>query len=1104
MGIKELQIQLFGGFAIRVDGAAIPEETWRSKRVRNLIKLLALAPGHRMHRDQVIDALWPDSDLTAAANNLHQTLFTARKIFEAAGVSTLNLQDSLLSLGDGLSVDVDKFEAAATRAANSQDPALFQAALDLYSGDLLPEDLYEEWTVVRRDSLRQLHLRLLLDLARLRETRKEYSAGIETLGQVLAIDRAHEEAHAGLMRLYALSGQRQPALRQFQTLKEALRNELEADPSPTSLRLYEEIQSGRLAQTTALVSTETNPRKHNLPAQLTSFIGRETEIADLSENVKSTRLVTLTGAGGTGKTRLALQVAEQVLDTFPDGVWLVELAPLSDPTLVPQACLQAMELVQQPGASPSITLAHFLENKHTLLILDNCEHLLAACTGLVNDLVKACPKLHILATSREILSVPGESPFRVPSLAFPDPRSLPTPAEMAQFEAVQLFEVRSKQASAGFHLAPEDTRAVAQICSRLDGIPLAIELAAARMHVLTVDQLAARLDNTFRILTGGSKAVLPRQQTLKATIDWSYDILTSNERLLLQRLSVFAGGWTLDAAEAVCADAEGAANAISALDVIDLLAQLVDKSLVVASIQKEGVRYHLLETIRQYARDHLMETGRGVEVRGRHLAYFAQLSAEAQPHLRAKGMVEWLERLDQELDNLRVALEWALTSDIMVGLKIVTDLFWFWHIRALFDEVSAILEKLLAGEAEERADQALSGQRALQRARGLHALAHYLNYITNHPLTSKRIEFCQESIAILRGLGPSARLDLAISLTKLLWFQKTYDQPSPLREEVLEIIKYEKNTFYLSEHYYFESISILLHGKLDEAKDLLEKSLALAKEIGDLDAMMSRSAELSYLIWYQGDDQRADALLQDAIRLSRTVKNRWSEPEYPLELGNRKLARGDYLEAARLARESLRKYRELNYSIGVFKSLDTLHCTAWSQGELEESIRIGQERLELYSGSSADPTSSYHFSYIISAYFYLGRAMISRGELSQAETLLKQSNRYILQDSSASWWRHKIELLLAWIALLTQVGDHSRAARLTGAVDSLYQQTKVSYSPRERSEQAENQVACRIALGEKPYEAAFGEGQSMTLEQAIAWVAGEMQGEDEHPAPGRV
>ncbi len=1087
-----LQVQLLGGFAVRANGVLIPEAQWRSRRARSLVKLLALSPDHRLHRDQVLDALWPNSDLTAAANNLHQTLFTSRKIFEAAGVSALILQDSLLSLGDGLSVDVEQFETAAARAANRQDPALFRTALVLYTGDLLPADLYEEWTVVRRDSLRQLHLKLLLDLAHLLEIRKEYAAGIETLGQVLTADRAHEEAHAGLMRLYALSGQRQPALRQFQTLKEALRTELDAEPSPASLRLYEEIQSGRLAQTTALVSAGTHSRKHNLPAQLTSFIGRETEITDLSEKVKTNRLVTLTGSGGTGKTRLAFQVAEQVLDWFPDGVWLVELAPLSDPAFVPQACLQALELVQQPGASPSTTLAHFLENKHALLILDNCEHMLATCTSLTNALLKGCPRLHILATSREILSVPGESPSRVPSLGLPDPRSHQAPDEMIQFEAVHLFIERSMLVSPGFRLTLENAAAVAQICLRLDGIPLAIELAAARMHVMTADQLASRLDNTFRILTGGSRAVLPRQQTLKATIDWSYDLLSLPERLLLQRLSVFAGGWTLEAAEAVCADDEEAENAIGSLDVIDLLTQLVDKSLVIAFMQKDGARYHLLETIRQYARDRLMETGRGVEVRDRHLAYFARLSAEAEPHLRSWGMADWLERLDRELDNLRVALEWTLATQVELGLKMVADLFWFWHIRALFGEEVERLEKLLAAEAEQRGDQPLSGERALQRARGLHALSNHLNYTTNHPLASEKIAFCQESVAILRGLGPSARHALAISLIQLLWSQGGLNQPSPLREEMLDIFEQEKNAFYLSEYYSMRGLSSHHSGKLDEAKVFLEKSLALSQEIGDLDGVMSRSADLSYLAWYAGDAQRANALLQDAIQFGRMVKNRWKIPSYLLDLGNRALARGEYREAARLANESLLKYRELNYMIGVNISLETLQRIAWSQDEVEKSIRYGQERLDLYSGQNYDPTNFFQQENEINACLYLGRAAISRGDLSQAEMLLRKSIGFILEIEGAFGWFVKIVELLGWIALLTQQGDHLQTARLLGTVEFMYHQTELRYSPRERSEHDENLAACRAALGKETYAVAFAEGQAMTLEQAIGLVADEM------------
>ncbi len=1077
-----LQVQLLGGFAVRANGVLIPEAQWRSRRARSLVKLLALAPDHRLHRDRVLDALWPDSDLTAAANNLHQTLFTARKIFEAAGVCALILQDSLLSLGDGLSVDVEQFEAAVAQTANSQDPALFQAALELYPGDLLPVDLYEEWTVARRDSLRQLHIKLLLDFARLLETRKEYSAGIETLGQVLAIDRAHEEAHAGLMRLYALSGQRQQALRQFQTLKEALRTELEAEPSPASLRLYEEIQSGRLPQTTALISAGTNLRKHNLPAQLTSFIGRETEIADLSEKVKSSRLVTLTGAGGTGKTRLALQVAEKVLDTFPDGVWLVELAPLSDPGLVQQACLQVLELVQQPGVSPTSILAHFLENKHALLILDNCEHLLAACTSLVNDLVKVCPQLHILASSREILSVPGESPFRVPSLAFPDPRSLPTPAELVQFEAVQLFEVRSKQASAGFHLAPEDTRTVAQICSRLDGIPLAIELAAARMHVLTVDQLASRLDNAFRVLTGGSQAVMPRQQTLKATIDWSYDLLASQERLLLQRLAVFAGGWTLEAAEVVTPDQEGTENCnsstLTSLEVMDLIAALVDKSLVIAEIFPDGYRYRLLETIRQYARDRLLESGCGGAVRDRHLNYFSRLSGDAEPHLRGKGQVEWLERMDQELDNLRAALEWSVSSRIDLGLKIAADLMWFWHLRGLFTEAFEWLEKLLAFEAQQPEVQFLARERALQRARGLRAIAHQTDYV-NIKNIPEQIALFQESVTILRTLEPLPRQELGISLYYLLLKKNILDQHSETHEEMLDIFQQENMKFWLSEYL---CNTTFFADDLDQAMIRGKESLSIAREIEDLDGICGRSATLAQLMILKGDYLQAESLINEAIAICSKVKNYWLGATLIAYLSSLALAQGNYQEATDRAKEAITKFRELSYNPQIGGPLETLQQTAWSQGKCEESI---QYALELISSSDGQWVAR-------DTNLYLGRVAISQGDLSQAGVYMKKAISSNLWKGIMNAWNIAIPHLLGWIALFCIQGKYKASAQLIGAVDSFYHQIAPGLVPRERSEYEEDRASIRTVLSEEAFAEAFAAGQAMTLEQAITWVAEEM------------
>ena len=1277
----KLHIQLLGSFAVWVNRAMIPDLRWKSRRSSSLVKLLALAPGHRLHRDQVIDMLWPDSDLSAAANNLHQILYGARRVLGLPGRDCLRLEEGFLSLAThaahALTVDVDLFEAAAAAAAGARDrmdPVVIQTALAFYPGDLLPDDPYEEWTIQRRGELRQAYLRLLFDLAFVQETSQNYPAGMESLQRVLSADKSNEEAHTLLMRLYALSGQRQQALRQYQALRDVLQTELEVEPSPQATRLYEEIQAGRFSQqmgATQISSKEgvssnlptgtvtflftdiegstprweqqpkamqaavarhhallqdainenggvvfkvvgdqfqaafrfahkgvaaavaaqkalqvepwpestgplrvrmglhTGPaelegsdyavshtlnraarvmsagfggqillsrecadlaarelpegieledlgehrlkgfqilehlyqvvapglprdfpalppstRPHNLPAQLTSFIGREAEIQTLRQHIQSHRLVTLTGAGGTGKTRLALQVAERVLDNFSNGVFLVELAPLSDPDLVPQACLQSLELIQQSGMPPSSTLLRFLEKKHLLLILDNCEHVLAACTQLVDVLLKGCPGLHILATSREIISIPGESAFRVPSLAFPDPHALPDLEKLLRFEAIRLFVERAEEVSPGFRLTSENAAMVAEICLRLDGIPLAIELAAARARMLTAKQIASRLDNTFRLLTGGSKAALPRQQTLKATIDWSYDLLRPKERLLLQRLAVFSGGWTLEAAEAVYADEDGqescAGEPLDRMEIMDLMAQLVDKSLVSAETQPNGSRYHMLETVRQYAGDRLMESGCSDMERDRHLAYFARLSGAAEPYMHTKSMLEWLERLDQELDNLWAALEWALSSRIELGLKIAADLMWFWTSRSLFEEEVERLEKLLAAEAQQRGNRPLHGQRALQRARALRVFAFNLNF-TTHKLSSlqNQTAFNEESIAILRRLGPAARRELGISLFHRL--QWVLNEPSPRREEMLEILEQEKNIFYLSEYFYYHGHSSNDAGRLEEAKDFYEKSLAICRETGNLDGIMSRSYELSFFEWYAGNHLRANTLLQEAIELSRKVKIRWFFAQLQLELANRALARGEYAQAAQLAAESLVNIRDMNYLLRLDTPLETLQIIEWSRGDFARSIQYGQERLELFSGVS----SFFQVERDISVYLYLGRAAISQGDLSQAEKLLKKAGVSDLWNSPDFGWRLKVELLLAWIALLNQQGEHARAARLMGSVDSLYRQTELRYSPRERSEHAEALAAARATLGEEAFAAAFTTGQALTLNQAL-------------------
>ena len=471
---------------------------------------------------------------------------------------------------------------------------------------------------------------------------------------------------------------------------------------------------------------------HNLPPQNTTFVGREKEIDDVKRLLCAARLLTLTGSGGTGKTRLALEVAVQVLESYDDGVWLIELASLSDPELVPRAAATVLGVQEAPAISLTHTVTRYLKHKHMLLVLDNCEHLIGACATLAESLRSECPKVRLLATSREGLGLAGEQTYRVPSLGLPDLGRLPGPESLSRFESVKLFVDRARLGQPAFSVTSQNATALAQICCRLDGIPLAIELAAARVETLSPEKLAERLDDRFRLLTGGSRSAIPRQQTLRALIDWSYDLLSEPERILLRRLSVFAGGWTLEAAEAVCSD--GAE--ILAPDIVDVLGALIDKSLVI--YDAEGDRYRLLETVRQYARDRLFESGAADRIRTRHRDHYVLLAGAAQAAPMHAPPADVIERLDREDDNLRLALEWCGGPDgLEPGLRLVGSLWRYWEIRGYVTEATAWIEELLerdraAGEPCPRSVRAhalsAAGTMAwcrseFEKSRGYHELA---------------------------------------------------------------------------------------------------------------------------------------------------------------------------------------------------------------------------------------------------------------------------------------------------------------------------------------------------------------------------------------------
>jgi predicted ATPase/DNA-binding CsgD family transcriptional regulator len=428
---------------------------------------------------------------------------------------------------------------------------------------------------------------------------------------------------------------------------------------------------------------------YNLPLQLSSFIGREREVADVKRLINTNRLLTLTGSGGCGKTRLALTGASEVAEDFEDDAWWVPLASLSEPDLLPQAVAAALGVREAPGRSLSKALVEHLETKNQLLVLDNCEHLIDACAALSDTLLRLCPDLHILATSREALGIAGEKAWQVPSLSLPDPERLCPVEELGRYEAIQLFVERAQAVAPHFEMTEENAPTVARVCKRLDGIPLAVELAAAWTRVLSAEQLASRLDNSFGLLTTESRTADPRHRTLRATIDWSHKLLSDEERTLFRRLTVFAGGWTLEAAEEVCAG-EG----IEEDAVLDLLTHLADKSLVlVAQRDGEQARYRLLETVRQYGVQKLKESGEEPEIRRRHAVFFAALGAQAEPGLFGAEEGWWRHWLGAEHDNLRAALAWGEERDAELMLRLAGALWRFWW--AHLTEGRAWLERAL-------------------------------------------------------------------------------------------------------------------------------------------------------------------------------------------------------------------------------------------------------------------------------------------------------------------------------------------------------------------------------------------------------------------------
>jgi non-specific serine/threonine protein kinase len=676
---------------------------------------------------------------------------------------------------------------------------------------------------------------------------------------------------------------------------------------------------------------------NNLPLELSSFVGREREIAEVKRLLDGNRLLTLTGPGGCGKTRLALAVAFEVVEGFEGGVWLVELASLFDPNLVPQAVASTLGVREAQDRPLTETLSKHLGSTKMLLVLDNCEHLVEGCAALADVLLRACPNLRILATSREALSIGGESAWLVPSLVLPEPEQQPPIDELTRYEAVRLFVERAGAVVSTFGLTEHNAPAVTRLCHRLDGMPLAIELAATRVRVLSVEQIATRLEDNFGLLTGGSRTALPRHRTLRATIDWSHELLSQKEQVLFRRLSVFAGGFTLEAAEAVCAgeDLEGE-------EVLDLLMPLVDKSLVLVAQQQQSseARYRLLETVRQYGQEKLNESGEEPAIKRHHADFFLRLAEQVEPKVNGKDRSLWLKRLEVEHDNFRAALAWGCEEEAEgeTGLRLAGALSWFWFHREYWSEWRGWLDRALATQ-----ESAGGSRRTVARAKALSG-GGFLNWMKGDQTTAR--SQLEESVTLWREVGDKQGLAQALRfLSGSFESQGDYAVARPLAEESVELFRQGEDKFGLGITLSRLGITALAQGDHAAAWSYLEEGVAISREIEDDWALALALRNLGIGAFRLGDYERSATWLSESLAVLR-------EPGNPLYMQNLELLaaavsmRGEHRRAAWLfgAAEALREavgafvlplYRA-EYDRGVAATRagldEAAFSAAWSEG----------------------------------------------------------------------------------------------------------------------------------------------------------------------------
>jgi predicted ATPase/DNA-binding SARP family transcriptional activator len=1059
-----IRILLAGRVAVEADGEPV-DEGGLGRLGRLALAYLVAERNRPATRTELAELLWGDDLPRSWETSLRGVALRLRGLLSAAGLpgdvltSALGCWQLLLPPETEVDVEVAAGDLARAEAALAQGrpeearAAAGRAAAVAGRGFLLETD--GPWVERRQADLRELHLRALEAVADADARLADWAGALRAAEEAVSVEPFRESAHLRLMQAHAGAGNRGEALRAYERCRRVLAEELGVNPSPATEAAYLSLLGDEPAAEPPLADRPPPPPASNLPFPLTRLVGRDDELVEIEKALGANRLLTLTGTGGVGKTRLALAAAAELAPGFADGAFLVELAPLADPDLVPQQVLAALGLREEAGQAPLDTVAAHLRSRHVLLVLDNCEHLVGPSAALAEALLRACPRLTVLATSREPLGVPGEATWRVPSLTGAG--------------AIALFAERARAVRPDFEVTDAVAPVLAQLCRRLDNIPLALELAAARTSALSVDEIASRLDDRFRLLSGGARTAVPRQQTLRAMVDWTYDALTDVERRIFDRLAVFGSSFALDAAEQVAGG-----DRVDPGDVLDVLTGLVDKSLVVAERPAAGAptRYRLLETMRHYARERLAESGDAATVRARHLDRAVAVAQAAEARLDGPDQAAVLDELEAEHDDLRVALAWGTSGgDPEPALRLAAALGRFWEVRGHLREGRSWLEAALVagggGEWPGLRATALNWAAVLAQHQGDYAAARGLY---EHSLVlRRRLDERLGVAAALVGLGNLAALQGDLGAARAQFEEAAaighdLDQPRVCAAALT-------NLGWVAQ----------AEGDVRRARALYEDALAVRRGVGDGHGTALVLANLGDLALQQGDLEAASALHTEGLALRRRLGDRSGVGESLTALGRVALARGDRAGARSRHTEGLAERRRVGDRPGMPASLTALAELSRLDGDPATAAALLEEALAV-----ATELDDRHCMTL--ALLHLARLAIDQDDPARADALYRQASP-VAEDGAVPPTASTATWLEGLSAIAVADGRPERAARLLGAADALRQAAGAPLPAHEAADRNDAVAGASAALGEDAFRAAFAAGRALPLPAAARLAA---------------